>query len=79
MEITLNSLNNKFGNDAELLESLTSRSALESCRETLKINHEEQAFHHYLTLGIQEKLRKRNCFAIVNSLMILACTNFLKF
>ncbi len=34
-------------------------STPDSCRETLRINQEEQAFHHHLTLGLQEKLRKK--------------------
>lgn len=35
-----------------------SHSTPDSCRETLRINHEEQALQHHITLGIQEKLRK---------------------
>lgn len=38
---------------------LDTGSTSDSCRETLRINQEEQAFHHHLTLGLQEKLRKK--------------------
>lgn len=38
---------------------LDTGSTPDSCRETLRINQEEQAFHHHLTLGLQEKLRKK--------------------
>lgn len=51
----------RLGIDPEVLEGLATvgpRSTPDSCRETMRINHEEQSFHHHLTLGIQEKLRK---------------------
>lgn len=45
-------------NGQQALPAPCSRSTPDSCRETLRINHEEQAFHHHLTVGLQEKLRK---------------------